>query len=208
MVLRGKTMDKKKIIVSTGNQHKIIEIKNILKDLDIEVLSKNDIDIEEFDVVEDGLTLAENSIKKAKALADRVDYMVIADDSGLFVDALNGEPGVYSSRYAGEEGNDLKNNEKLLDSLKGANSRKAAFKTIIALITEDKVLYTVEGVCEGKIAYEPKGTNGFGYDPLFIPDGYDKSFAELGEEIKNKISHRSRALLKLKELLENRRIRG
>lgn len=208
MVLRGKTMDKKKIIVSTGNQHKIIEIKNILKDLDIEVLSKNDIDIEEFDVVEDGLTLAENSIKKAKALADRVDYMVIADDSGLFVDALNGEPGVYSSRYAGEEGNDLKNNEKLLDSLKGANSRKAAFKTIIALITEDKVLYTVEGVCEGKIAYEPKGTNGFGYDPLFIPDGYDKSFAELGEEIKNKISHRSRALIKLKELLENRRIRG
>lgn len=208
MVLRGKTMDKKKIIVSTGNQHKIIEIKNILKDLDIEVLSKNDIDIEEFDVAEDGLTLAENSIKKAKALADRVDYMVIADDSGLFVDALNGEPGVYSSRYAGEEGNDLKNNEKLLDSLKGANSRKAAFKTIIALITEDKVLYTVEGVCEGKIAYEPKGTNGFGYDPLFIPDGYDKSFAELGEEIKNKISHRSRALIKLKELLENRRIRG
>ncbi len=195
-------MEKRKLIVSTGNQHKVIEIREILKNLDIEVLSKNDIVIEAFDVVEDGRTLEENSIKKAQVLASKVDYMVIADDSGLFVDALDGEPGVYSSRYAGEEGNDLKNNEKLIYSLKDIKNRKAAFKTVIALISEDKKLYTVEGVCEGEISYEAKGLKGFGYDPLFIPDGYDKSFAELGEEIKNKISHRSKALVKLKELLK------
>lgn len=195
-------MEKRKLIVSTGNQHKVIEIREILKDLDIEVLSKNDIAIEAFGVVEDGSTLEENSIKKAQALASKVDYMVIADDSGLFVDALDGEPGVYSSRYAGEEGNDSKNNEKLVYSLKDIKNRKAAFKTVIALISEDKKLHIVEGVCEGKISYEAKGIKGFGYDPLFIPDGYDKSFAELGEEIKNKISHRSKALVKLKELLK------
>lgn len=195
-------MEKRKLIVSTGNKHKIIEIKDILKDLGIEVLSKNDIGIEDFNVIEDGETLEENSIKKAKALADRTDYMVIADDSGLFVDSLNGEPGVHSSRYAGEEGNDSKNNEKLINALKNIENRKAAFKAVIALITEDKDLYTVEGVCPGKIAYELQGDNGFGYDPLFIPDGYDSSFAELGEELKNQISHRSKALSKLKKLLE------
>lgn len=192
----------RKLVVSTGNKHKIYEIKDILKDLDIEVLSKNDIDIEEFDVVEDGLTLADNSIKKAKALAERTNYMVIADDSGLFVDALNGEPGVYSSRYAGEEGNDKKNNQKLLENLVDKDDRNGAFKTVIALITEDKKIYTVEGVCKGTIALEPKGNNGFGYDPLFVPKGYDKSFAELGEDIKNTISHRALALVELKIILK------
>ena len=196
-------MRKRKLVVSTGNKHKVDEIKKILSELDIEVLSKNDAAIEEFDVIEDGSTLEENSIKKAKALADRSDYMVIADDSGLFVNALNGEPGVYSSRYAGEDGNDAKNNIKLLENLKDKEDRSAAFKTIIALITEDKELYTAEGICPGSICMEPRGDNGFGYDPLFIPEGYNETFAQLGEEIKNKISHRALALENLKIMLKD-----
>lgn len=196
-------MSKRKLVVSTGNSHKVYEIRKILADLDIEVLSKNDIGLEKFDVVENGLTLEENSIKKARELAERTNFMVIADDSGLFVDSLNGEPGVYSSRYAGEDGNDKKNNIKLMENLKDKKDRSAAFKTVIALITEDKTLYTVEGICPGSIGVEPNGENGFGYDPLFIPDGYDKSFAELGDEVKNKISHRARALENLKAILKS-----
>jgi XTP/dITP diphosphohydrolase len=196
-------MSKRKLVVSTGNSHKVYEIRKILADLDIEVLSKNDIGLEKFDVVEDGLTLEENSVKKARELAERTNFMVIADDSGLFVDSLNGEPGVYSSRYAGEDGNDKKNNINLLENLKDKKDRSAAFKTVIALITEDKTLYTVEGICPGSIGVEPNGENGFGYDPLFIPDGYDKSFAELGDEVKNKISHRARALENLKAILKS-----
>jgi XTP/dITP diphosphohydrolase len=196
-------MERRKLVVSTGNKHKVDEIKKILSDLDIEVLSKNDAAIEDFDVIEDGNTLEDNSIKKAKALADRSDYMVIADDSGLFVNALNGEPGVYSSRYAGEDGNDAKNNIKLLENLKDKEDRSAAFKTVITLITEDKKLYTVEGICPGTIGFEPSGDNGFGYDPLFIPEGYNETFAQLGEEIKNKISHRALALENLKIMLKD-----
>lgn len=195
-------MGMRKIVLSTGNKHKVEEIKDILKDINIEVLSKNDVDIEEFEVIEDGETLEANSIKKAQALADKINYMVLADDSGLFVDSLNGEPGVYSSRYAGEEGNDKKNNEKLLNNLKDIDDRSGSFRTIIALITEDKKTYTVEGVCNGTIGFELKGHNGFGYDPLFVPDGYELTFSELGDDIKNKISHRALALNELKIILE------
>lgn len=198
-------MKKRKLVVSTGNQHKVEEIKNILKGLSIEVVSKKDVGLGGLDVIEDGETLEENSLKKAKALADLLDYMVLADDSGLFVEILNGEPGVYSSRYAGEEGNDKKNNIKLLNQLKGIplEKRDAKFKSVIALITEDKEIIIVNGECKGKIGFEPKGNNGFGYDPLFTPEGYDNTFGELGEEIKNKISHRAKALEKLKKVLEN-----
>lgn len=190
----------RKLVVSTGNQHKIEEIKKILKDLPIEVVSKKEIGLGGLNIVEDGETLEENSIKKAKGLAEKIDYMVLADDSGLFVDALNGQPGVYSSRYGGEEGNDEKNNKKLLEELKDIplEKRTAKFKAVIALITEEKEIKIVKGECKGKIAFENKGYNGFGYDPLFLPEGYNKSFAELGEDIKNKISHRARALENLK----------
>lgn len=194
-------MEKKKLVVSTGNKNKVQEIKEILGDLNIEVLTKNDIGIEEFDVVEDGATLEENSIKKAKALAEKTDYMVIADDTGLFVNALNGEPGVYSSRYAGQDGNDKKNCEKLLKNLEGVEDRNAYFKTVIVLITEDKKVLKAEGICKGMINIDPKGQNGFGYDPLFIPQGFDKTFAELGHEVKNKISHRALALKELRNIL-------
>ncbi|MBU5256136.1 XTP/dITP diphosphatase [Tissierella praeacuta] len=198
-------MKKRKLVLSTGNQHKVEEIKNILEGLSIEVVSKKDVGLGELDVVEDGYTLEENSLKKAKALAEKLDYMILADDSGLFVDILNGEPGVYSSRYAGEEGNDVKNNDKLLHELKDMplNKRTAKFKTVIVLITENKEIIVVSGECAGKIGFELKGKNGFGYDPLFIPEGYNETFAELGEEVKNKISHRAKALENLKEALKN-----
>ena len=195
-------MNRRKLVVSTGNQHKVQEIKRILRGLDIEVLSKNELDIEDFVVIEDGETLSENSIKKAKALANRTEYIVLADDSGIFVNALNGEPGVYSSRYSGEEGNDKKNNQKLLENLKDKDDRNASFRTVIALITEDKKIFTVQGICKGNIGLEPKGSNGFGYDSIFIPDGYEYTFAQLGEEIKNKISHRAKALAELKTILK------
>jgi len=194
-------MKYRKLVVSTGNEHKLDEIRKILKGLPIEVLSKKDVGLASLDVVEDGTTLEENSVKKAKALAEKVDYMVLADDSGLFVDALNGEPGVYSSRYSGEEGNSKKNLEKLLEKLKDVplEERKAKFMAVIALITEDKELFLVKGECRGSIGFEAKGYNGFGYDPIFIPEGYTKTFAELDENIKNSISHRARALENLRE---------
>lgn len=198
-------MNHRKLVLSTNNIHKVEEIKDILKDLPIEVLSKKDLGLEELDVVEDGTTLEENSIKKAKALSNKTDYMVMADDSGLFVEALNGVPGVYSSRYAGEEGNDLKNNKKLIKELENIplENRNGSFKTVIALVTEEKQVLTVRGECKGHIISSPRGENGFGYDPLFIPEGYNETFGELGEEVKNKISHRAKALEEIRKTLIN-----
>lgn len=190
----------RKLVISTSNQNKVKEIKDILSDLNIEVVSKKDLGLASLQVEEDGDTLEENSLKKARELSKKIDYMVVADDSGLFVDQLDGEPGVHSSRYGGEEGNDSKNNRKLLEKLKHTplEKRGARFKSIIALITEDKKEIIVDGECKGRIGFEEKGENGFGYDPLFIPDGYEKTFGEIGEEEKNKISHRSNALKNLK----------
>ncbi|OLS03121.1 Non-canonical purine NTP pyrophosphatase [Tissierella creatinophila DSM 6911] len=198
-------MKDRKIVLSTDNKHKIKEMKEILKDLDIEVLSKEDIGLNNFDVVEDGTTLEENSIKKAKALKEKTPFMVMADDSGLFVESLNGEPGVYSARYAGEEGNDDKNNQKLLQMMKDLpmDKRKASFFSVIALITENGEVLTVKGECKGSIGFELKGHNDFGYDPLFTPEGYEKTFAELSGEVKNKISHRAKALEEIKKTLTN-----
>lgn len=197
-------MEMRKLVISTGNQNKVKEIAYMLKDMKIEVVSKKDIGLGDLEVIEDGNTLEDNSILKAKALAEAVDYkyIVMADDSGLFVDKLNGEPGVYSSRYAGEEGNDEKNNKKLLEALKDTEERKAKFKTVIVLITENKETLVVHGQCKGTIGLEAKGTNGFGYDPLFTPEGFTKTFGELGEDVKNQISHRAKALEKLKEEIE------
>lgn len=198
-------MQKRTIILSTGNIHKVQEIKDILKDLNLNILSKDDVGLKEFDVEEDGDTLEENAIKKAKCLSEKVDGIVIADDTGLFVDKLNGEPGVYSSRYAGEHVTYEDNNRKLLANLEGVplNERTAAFRTVIAIVTEDKKVMTVCGECKGKIGFQLQGDAGFGYDPLLIVDGYERTFAELGEEIKNKISHRAKALEELKKKLKN-----
>ena len=196
-------MERRKLILSTGNIHKVEEIKDILDGFNIEILSKDEIGLKEFSIEENGTTLEENAIKKATEIQQIAGGIVIADDTGLFVDKLNGEPGLYSARYSGEGSTYRKNNKKLLNNLKGVplKERNAVFKTVIA-IADGKRTKTVTGECRGKIGFEERGTEGFGYDPLFIVDGYDRTFAELGEEIKNKISHRSRALKKLKEELK------
>lgn len=197
-------MSKKTLIVSSDNNHKITEIKNILKDLPITVLSKTEAGCGDIEVVEDGGTLEENATKKAVEIAKKANGIVIADDTGLFVDKLNGEPGVYSARYSGENATYISNNQKLLEKLEGVplEERTAKFKTIIAIVLEDKSVKLLSGECSGRIGFEPKGENGFGYDPLFIVDGYGMTFAELGEDVKNTISHRANALKKLKEELK------
>ncbi len=196
-------MTRRRLILATGNLDKVREMKEILHDLPVDIISKKDLKLEDFEVVEDGKTLEENAMKKAMALKEKVEGIVIADDTGLFVEALNGAPGVYSARYGGVEHDYIRNNNKLLEELKDVpiEKRRAYFKTVIAVVLEDGSSFIVDGICEGVIGVEPKGDNGFGYDPLFIPKGYDKSFGELGLDIKNKISHRAKALEKLKEQL-------
>ncbi|VYU13636.1 RdgB/HAM1 family non-canonical purine NTP pyrophosphatase [Peptoniphilus gorbachii] len=190
----------RKIVLSTDNKNKLREIREILEDLDVKIYGKSDIDGMDFEVIEDGDTLYDNALKKASAMAERVDYAVLADDTGLFVTTLNGEPGVHSARYASEH-DDKKNREKLLNNLKDKDDRSAYFKTEIILIDEEKNIIPIEGVCPGKISLEEKGENGFGYDSIFIPDGYNKTFAEMSHEEKNEISHRSRALKNLRDKL-------
>jgi len=193
-------MERKKLILSTGNLDKIREIKDILKDLPIDIISKEDIGLGDLEVEENGNTLEENAIIKAKALAEVTNGIIMADDTGLFVDALKGAPGIHSARYGGEEHNYVRNNERLMEELKNIpiDKRTAYFETVIAIILEDKSIKTLSGRCNGSIAIESMGSDGFGYDPLFIPEGYRETFAELGEEVKNEIGHRGKALNKLK----------
>ena len=159
---------------------------------------------EPVDVVEDRDTFVGNALKKATEIARVAGIACLADDSGLEVDVLGGRPGVYSARYAGEGATDAENNAKLLDELSGAadNMRTARFRCVIVIVDGNgRELATAEGACEGHIGREPKGTHGFGYDPLFVPDGYTQTMAELGPETKNEISHRAKAAAKLAALL-------
>lgn len=192
----------RKIVLSTDNKNKLREIREILEDLDVEIYGKSDIDGMNFEVIEDGDTLYDNALKKARAMADRVDFAVLADDTGLFVKALGGEPGVHSARYASEH-DDKKNRQKLLKNLEDKKDRSAHFKTQIILIDEDKNIIPIEGVCNGKISLEERGDNGFGYDSIFVPEGFNKTFAEMSHEEKNEISHRARALKNLRDKLSN-----
>lgn len=194
-----------KIVFATNNQHKLDEIRNILGK-DFEIVSLNEIGCHE-DIPETGKTLEENAWQKANYIFNKYGLSCFADDTGLEVDALNGAPGVFSARYAEGEGHDSEANmQKLLRELAENNNRKARFRTIIALILKDKSRgtgderrETFEGIVEGHIAHEKSGAEGFGYDPIFVPDGYNQSFAELGIDIKNQISHRARAVKKLAE---------
>jgi XTP/dITP diphosphohydrolase len=194
-----------KIVFATNNQHKLDEIRNILGK-DFEIVSLNEIGCHE-DIPETGKTLEENAWQKANYIFNKYGLSCFADDTGLEVDALNGAPGVFSARYAGGEGHDSEANmQKLLRELAEKNNRKARFRTVIALILKDKSRgtgderrETFEGIVEGHIAHEKSGAEGFGYDPIFVPDGYNQSFAELGIDIKNQISHRARAVKKLAE---------
>ncbi len=191
------------LLLATRNPKKKLELQQLLQDHNIDILTLDDIEgIPE--IVEDGLSFAENAIKKAQETAALSGHTCLADDSGLVVDALEGKPGVFSARFAGEDSNDQKNNEKLLDMMQNVeeNQRTARFICVIAVSSPVGEVQTVSGVCEGRIAFRPNGTGGFGYDPLFIPQGYDQSFGELSAQIKNSISHRARALQKCKPLLK------
>ncbi len=189
-----------KIFLATGNKHKIKEIEKIFKMDNVEILSIND-GIEIPEVEEDGTIFEENSKKKALEIAKFTNMITIADDSGLCVDALDGAPGVYSARYAGEHGNDLDNNKKLVRELQGIENRKARFVCVITLAKPTGETYSFRGEVEGDIIDIPQGTEGFGYDPHFFMKEYGKTLAEI-PEIKNRISHRARALEKLKENLD------
>lgn len=202
-----------KIVFATNNQHKLQEIRDILGS-EFEIVSLKDIGCD-VDIPETGNTLEENAMQKAQYVYDHYNLSCFADDTGLEVEALNGEPGVHSARYAeGTDHDSEANMAKLLRNLEGKDNRKARFRTVIALIqkqdvcpcgcTSIKKVNRFEGIVDGSIATEKHGTAGFGYDPIFIPEGYDKSFAELGESIKNGISHRARAVAKLAEYLKQK----
>lgn len=191
-----------KLIAATKNLGKLSEIKSLLKDLDIEITSLNEYkDISP--IIENGDSFEENAIKKATLVARHTGFIALSDDSGLEVDHLNGAPGIHSARFAGEPRSDLRNINKLLKLMEAVplEKRKARFKCVIALAHPDGKVSCAEGCCEGFIAFEPRGSLGFGYDPIFIVPEYNMTFAELGASIKNRISHRAKALAKVKETI-------
>lgn len=188
----------RKIVFATNNQHKLEEVRAMIGDY-FQVLSLKDIDCNE-DIPENGLTFEENAISKARYIKEHYGYDCFADDSGLEVTALNNAPGVFSARYAGEPSNSQRNIEKLMYEMQGKEERSARFRTCIAYLTGEEERY-FEGCVEGSIIDTLRGCNGFGYDPLFVPCGYDITFAEMSSEEKNKISHRAIAVQKLIEYL-------
>ena len=191
-----------KLILASNNKKKIRELREILSDMDVELLSQREAGCD-FEVEETGTTFAENAYLKAKAVADATGLAAVADDSGLMVEALNGEPGVYSARYApgGHEASDKEKYEYLLSKLVNVEHRAAKFVSSICCILPDGSIIRTEGECRGEILREPAGEGGFGYDPVFMPQGYDRSMAELGTEVKNRISHRANALREFKKKL-------
>ena len=187
-----------KLILATRNQGKVRELTNMLCG---EASSKQQVEVISLEsypdapeVVEDGKTYMENAIKKASIIAEYTSHLTLADDAGLEVDALGGAPGINSKRWAGEDATDDIRIAKLLQALEGATNRRARFIAAIAVVHPNSDPEGVLGVCEGHIRHDPVGESGFGYDPVFVPDGYNRTFAELGEEIKNRISHRAKAL--------------
>ena len=194
-------MMKRKLVFATNNAHKLEEVAAILGD-QVELLSLNDIGCQT-DIPETAETLEGNALLKSSYIYKNYHLDCFADDTGLEVEALNGAPGVYSARYAGGEGHDAQANMlKLLHELDGKENRKAQFRTAISLILDGKE-YLFEGVIKGEIIKENRGDSGFGYDPVFMPEGYDRTFAELGNDIKNQISHRALAVQKLCEFLQS-----
>ena len=196
-----------KLVLATHNLGKVRELTQMLDTpadpgQRVEVIS-----LQEYpdapEVVEDGETYQENAAKKAAVIAEYTGFMTLADDAGLEVDALNGAPGIHSKRWAGDDATDAIRIAKLLGALDGVTDRRARFVAAIAIVHPDADPEGVIGVCEGHISHTPRGESGFGYDPVFVPDGYEQTFAELGEKIKNKISHRAKALQQALTLLCN-----
>lgn len=187
------------ILFASHNTYKAKEIASLLPD-HLKLITLSDLNYYE-EIPETGTTLKENALFKAKFTYDKFNCNCFADDSGLEVEALNNEPGVYSARYAGPQKNDGANMDKLLNSLKDVNNRIARFKTVIAFIYEGKE-YFFEGIINGKITNTKTGTNGFGYDPIFMPEGFNKTFAEMSSDEKNSISHRAIAVKKMIDFLK------
>jgi len=194
----------KKLVFATHNVHKTQEVLDML-DGCIDLINLSSLGFHE-DIPETADTLAGNALQKARYIYERFGMDCFADDTGLEVDALNGAPGVYTARFAGPDCNFDQNVEKLLRVMQNQNNRKARFITNIALILNGQE-YLFEGVVDGIIPTERRGTNGFGYDPVFIPEGYDKSYAEMGSECKNRLSHRAKAIRKLVLFLQSNSIR-
>lgn len=190
-----------KLLFASGNEHKIREISELIPE-GYELIGLKEIGFED-DIPETADTLAGNAIQKATHLAHELDIACFADDTGLVIPELNGEPGVFSARYAGPQRNAEDNMNLVLSKLGESENRKASFITVIALFMEGEV-FTFEGKVDGKIIREKKGTQGFGYDPIFVPDGYQQTFAEMTAADKNKLSHRGRALEKMVTFLKNR----
>jgi XTP/dITP diphosphohydrolase len=183
-----------KIVFATHNPNKLAEIQRLVPD-HIELISLDDLDLNE-EIPETSDTIAGNAIQKVEYLKMRTDYPIFADDTGLLVNALDGEPGVHSARYAGEQRDNRANMQMVLNKLEGKEDRSARFVTVIALdINGTQTIF--EGVCEGSIIKHPEGDQGFGYDPIFLPDGYDRTFAQMSMEEKGKISHRAIAFKRL-----------
>lgn len=195
----------KVFVAATHNKGKLVEMEAIVKKLGIKLISRDDANVpHDFDIEEDGETFEENSYKKAYEIMKMTNLPSMADDSGLMVEYLNGAPGVYSARYGGIEESFEKNNNKLLYEMRDCpiDKRKAKFVTVITVVYPDGKTIVAKGECNGEIATEKRGTDGFGYDPVFIPEGYDKTFSELGTDFKNKVSHRKKALLELERILK------
>ena len=192
----------KKVVFATGNKGKLREVKDIFSDTNIEIISMNDLgDIPE--IIEDGNTFEDNALKKAKFIYQRFGLPTIADDSGLAIEQLGGEPGVYSARYAGEHCTFDDNNNKVLEQLKDFPEPHKAKFISYAIFLYGNTVERATGVLRGKIIGEKRGEEGFGYDPVFVPEGFDKTLAELSLDEKNKISHRADAFNKLKRILTN-----
>lgn len=190
------------ILFASHNPNKKKEIQSMIS-YEFTILDLNDIGITE-EITEDGNTLEENALIKARYLNNKLNMDCIAEDSGLEIESLNGAPGVYSARYAGIPKNDLDNIHLVLENLKNLPNRNAQFRTLIALIYKNTE-YLFEGKIKGSISFKPVGLSGFGYDPIFIPEGYNQTFAELGDSIKNKISHRSQAVIKLMNFINSQK---
>ncbi len=192
----------RKLFVATSNAHKLDEMRSIVSD-DWQLVGMHEAGFRG-DIDEDGETLEENAYLKARALFDHLGGgWVIGEDTGLEVDALDGRPGARTARFAGEGATAQENMAKLLHLLKGASDRSAQFRTVITLIDPHGKVHYFEGICRGRIAEQPMGMGGFGYDPIFIPEGYEKSFAALPAEVKNRISHRARALAELRDFIRH-----
>ena len=201
------------LVIATHNRGKIEELRALLGDTPVDIFTVDDVLKQKITVVEDGKTFAENAIKKARQIAAATFMLTLADDSGLEVDALGGAPGVHSARYAHVRATDAENNAHLLASLDalgdpavvGDGTYKARFRCVLALVdpyANDAEPRIIEGTCEGAITRTPRGSGGFGYDPLFLVEGTDKTMAELTQEEKNRVSHRARAAALLKPVLE------